>query len=447
ALDTYEVLDVIGTGAQGFENGDYDTAQFYKPQGMALRDNVLYVADTFNHTIRAVDLDAQTVETIAGTGRQGRTVPRASTFPALATDLRSPWDVEFGEDDTLYIASAGTHQIWEMDLTIMTLSYTIGNGREAQLNETLLTSELAQPSGLYYDDGLLYFADSESSTIRVGNIPADEVRVVSGTTENSLFDYGDIDGPLGENRLQHALGVDGDGTGTVYIADTYNSKIKVVDDGSAERVTETLAGGDVPGFADGILNEALFNEPGGLDLVGDVLYVADTNNHAIRVIDLAESTVSTVTFPNPEALQINGRATVVAGNEFAGAETLDAQTVTAGEGEIVLNLLLPEGYKINDLAPSLAAVSASDGIELDADEYTIEEVELAIPATFTEGEETLFGSFDVYYCEAVNESLCFIERFAVEIPVTAAEDADATQITIEREITPPEQSGFNTIGG
>jgi hypothetical protein len=175
--------------------------------------------------------------------------------------------------------------------------------------------------------------------------------------------------------------------------------------------------------------------------------VADTNNHAIRVIDLEAGQVSTVTFPNPEALQINGRATVVAGNEFAGAETLAAQTVAAGEGEIILNLLLPAGYKINDLAPSQAVVSASEAVMLEGTDYTIENVELAIPAAFTQGEDTLLGSFEVYYCEAVNESLCFIERFAVEVPVTVSEDATTTQINISREITPPDTSGFNTIGG
>ena len=153
ALDTFEVVDVIGTGAQGYVDGDFDTAEFYKPQGMALRDNILYVADTFNHVIRAVDLDARTVETIAGTGVQGRGYPRVEFFPALATDLRSPWDVEFGEGDTLYVAMAGTHQIWEMNLETGQMTFSVGNGREAQFNSTLADSELAQPSGLYFVDG------------------------------------------------------------------------------------------------------------------------------------------------------------------------------------------------------------------------------------------------------------------------------------------------------
>ena len=293
----------------------------------------------------------------------------------------------------------------------------------------------------------LYFADSESSTIRVANYAEDELSVVSGTTENDLFDYGDIDGELGENRLQHALGVVGDGADNIYIADTYNSKIKVV--AAGETATQTLFGLDMPGFADGDASAAMFNEPGGLDYVDGKLYVADTNNHVIRVIDLETETVSTVEFPNPQALQINGRATVVGGNEFSGAETLSEQAVAAGDGEIVLNIMLPDGYKINDLAPSLAEYATSGaGVQLgDASEHTIEETELRVPVTLVEGEDTLLGSFDVYYCEAINETLCFIEQFAVEIPVTVSDDADDSRIVVEREIVPPADFAVSGLEG
>src|SRR5690606_35545245 len=62
-LNSYEVLEVIGSGTRGFVDGDYESAAFNKPQGMALLGSTLYVADTNNHAIRAVDLDARTVAT------------------------------------------------------------------------------------------------------------------------------------------------------------------------------------------------------------------------------------------------------------------------------------------------------------------------------------------------------------------------------------------------
>ena len=139
---------------------------FDEPAGLSHADGKLYVADTNNHAIRVLDLNAGTVATIAGTGNMGRSVIPAG-IEALAVNLRSPWDVALGGDTTLYIAMAGTHQIWAMDLMANTLSPAVGNGREAMLNDSLLNSELAQPSGLYVVGDQVYFADSESSTIRV----------------------------------------------------------------------------------------------------------------------------------------------------------------------------------------------------------------------------------------------------------------------------------------
>lgn len=446
-LNTYEVLDVIGTGQQGFLDGTYESASFYKPYGMALRDDTLYIADTFNHTLRAADLSARTVTTLAGTGLMGRgNYGDGRALPAAATDLRSPWALEFADDGLLYVAMAGTHQIWAFDLETGIMRYAVGNGREAQINRSLLTSELAQPSGLYFRDGLLFFADSESSTVRVADLNADSVAVVSGTTNNSLFDYGDVDGVLGESRLQHPLDMVSDGAGTLYIADTYNSKIKAVDLNQPNYPTETVFGA-AAGFADGAGTAALFNEPGGMDYADGRLFIADTNNHAIRVIDLSTGEVSTVTFPNPQALRINGAATVIGGNEFRGAERLPAQTVSAGMGEITLTLALPEGYKLNDLAPSQARFGGGALLALSESRVTLTEPTLALPVTFSAGEDTLSAAVELYYCEAVNETLCFIERFVVEIPLVIADDAETNAVSITREIVPPALPSVGGIGG
>jgi hypothetical protein len=102
-------------------------------------------------------------------------------------------------------------------------------------------------------------------------------------------------------RLQHPLGV-AVHHGKVFIADTYNHKIKVLDPSSGK--VSTLAGTGEPGTADGPANRAQFHEPGGISIAGDTLFVADTNNHAIRAIDLRRATVST--------LQIEGLAPPVA---------------------------------------------------------------------------------------------------------------------------------------
>jgi DNA-binding beta-propeller fold protein YncE len=442
-LETYEVLDVIGTGQRGFDDGDFGAATFSKPQGMALDGETLYVADTNNHAIRAIDLEAQTVSTIAGTGRQGTgLVPFGEPVgDPTQFDLRSPWDVELGDDGDLHIAMAGTHQVWTLSLDDNSLRASVGNGREALKNGKLGTSELAQPSGLFYVDGLLYFADSESSSIRVADFNADEVRTVSGPAQNNLFEFGDVDGKVGETRLQHPLGVVGTPDGLIYITDTYNSKIKVIDPATDETTTVFGLGGE-GGFRDGGPDEAQFDEPGGLDHADGKLYVADTNNHAIRVIDLETSAVSTVTFPNPEALQIEEAVTVVGGNSAVGESlSLPGQTVAAGEGEIVLNIVLPDGFQINDYIDSSATFSSGDGaVMLDEEDATqiIDSQEVRVPVTLEEGSATLNADLTIYYCRYGEQSLCFIDSLLVEAPVTVGASGDEATIVIERTITPPD---------
>ena len=96
-----------------------------------------------------------------------------------------------------------------------------------------------------------------------------------------LFEFGDVNGVGNKVRLQHALGV-AHRDGKLYIADTYNSKIKIID--PKDRSCETFVG-----------EAKLFNEPAGLSFAGEQLYVADTNNHRIQVIDMKTKQTRTLT--------------------------------------------------------------------------------------------------------------------------------------------------------
>ncbi|MCU0511376.1 MAG: redoxin domain-containing protein [Anaerolineae bacterium] len=451
-LTTYEVLAVIGSGQRGRADGPYADAQFNQPQGLALRGETLVVADTGNHLLRAVDLATQTVTTLAGTGRMGRTfVPFDLVMNApLQVDLRSPWDVAFDADGTLYIAMAGTHQLWRLDATTGALRVLVGSGREAQNNGSLRTTDLAQPSGLYYHAGRLYFADAESSTVRVADLAGDAVQVIAGTTANDLFDYGDVDGPPGRSRLQHPLAVVGTGTddGPLYIADSYNSKIKVYD--PAAGTTTTLSGtGGTGGFRDGAADVAQFDEPGGLAYAAGRLYVADTSNHAIRVIDLATGQVSTVTFPNPAALQRPEQPVTLIGGNAAGGEeqTLAAQTVAAGAGQLHLTLELPDGYKLNPLVASTLVLESTPLLTAlppatataPVIRYVITGDTLTVPVTFQAGTGTLTADLTLFYCEAVQESFCFIDEVRLRLPVTVATTgAEADTLRLERRVIPPD---------
>lgn len=285
-----EILHLIGTG-KGLTDGSFAEAQFFGPQGMAFdQDNqMLYVADTENHALRQIDLKHQVVKAIAGTGEQSHNIRPHGGF-GLETALNSPWDLE-KVANRLFIAMAGSHQIWEMDLETDIVKTYAGTGSEACINGLLTESLFAQPSGITTNGHELYVADSEVSSIRGVGIIEPQVRTICGSGE--LFGFGDVDGIGAEVQLQHCLGVEY-AQNYLWVADTYNHKIKRLDPRSGECVTIL---GSTAGLQDGQGRNTRFSEPSGLSAVNSQLYIADTNNHAIRSVDLNTLTVITLNFP------------------------------------------------------------------------------------------------------------------------------------------------------
>ena len=271
------LLEIIGSGKPAFADGAFSTASFKSPQGMALDGDFLYVADRENQRIRRVDLIGKKVETIAGTGEQ---IYGSEGGAAKEAALNSPWDL-LVVGKQLYIAMAGNHQIWRMDLGKGEIAPFAGSGREARIDGDLETSAFSQPSGLAFDGKNLYVADSEANIIRAIDLQKQTVKTLAG---GDLYEFGDRDGKGDSVRLQHPLGVTVWGK-NVLIADTYNHKIKILN--PTMQTVKTFIGG-----------RKEFYEPGGLSVGGNKLYVADTNNHAVRVVDLMTKRIS--------QLQING---------------------------------------------------------------------------------------------------------------------------------------------
>jgi sugar lactone lactonase YvrE len=289
------VHHIVGDGKPGLVDGLPEEARFNWPQGMAVdpRTGVVYVADTENHAIRRMSPDRGRMTTTAGTGKQARTFGAGGR--ALETALSSPWDLAFLPDPTagppleagshvdphddrglLFIAMAGTHQVWVMDLKAETVVPFAGTGREALVDGHRDEACFAQPSGLALDDmgKTLYVADSETSAIRAIDLTTGMVSTLVG---GGLFEFGDVDGSADVARLQHPLGVtywgsDPNGA-SLLVADTYNHKIKRLD----------LTDGTVTTFVGG---GGAFSEPGGLALARGLLVVADSNHHAVQVVDL-----------------------------------------------------------------------------------------------------------------------------------------------------------------
>jgi len=415
------LVETIGTGAHGAQDGSFDQATFFRPQGMALDGDTLYVADTENHLIRQVDLKSKTVQTIAGTGQQSR--GSGSVGMARATALNSPWDLQL-VGRTLYIAMAGPHQIWQLDLTLREVSDFAGSGHEARVDGQLKEAAFAQPSGLATDGETLYVSDAEANIIRAINLgPDGKVRTLVG---GDLFDFGDEDGLGNDVRLQHPLGL-ARWNDKLLIADTYNHKIKVLD--PSARSVKTFAGTGKPGQSDGA--KPSFYEPGGLAVAGDKLYVADTDNHAIRVVDLKTKETRTLSIKGlrPPA------ATEVAASDDAAPNAeeikLPLQKVRAGEAAIVINVELPAGYHLNPTAPQRYKVSIEDGaksLTINEPDRSTKGSQLPIRVLVraqAAGAAELHASFTFVYCREDNTGTCRIKTLVWRAPVEVVNDAGA----------------------
>ncbi len=433
-----KVEAVAGTGEAGLQNGSFDEATFRAPQGMALRGNILYVADTNNHAIRALDLKKGTVSTVAGTGKQAAwgSTGGVGTRAALA----SPWDLlvvknPLSPGHTMFIAMAGPHQIWAMDLETRELRVYAGSGREARVDGVATQAALAQPSGLATDGRSLFFADSESSSIRAVDTLRSGVRervrtVAGGGAENSLFTFGDVDGSGAQVRLQHPLGVAYSG-GKVYVADTYNHKIKVLDSQSGR--IQTLAGSG-RGMRDGGATQAQFYEPGGLSVAGGKLYVADTNNHAIRIVDLATRNVSTLALKGvPSALPAEPARAVKPRSEDDGTITLPVTRLTPdASGQLLLDIKLPPNHHLNEGSPQrFQARVEGSGVKLSKTSVPTSDFKLPLNVSFTTSSAGSRGavivSTTVFYCSD-DKGLCKVKslRFRAPFEVVAGGETKLT---------------------
>lgn len=256
----------IGRTTPGFKDGA--DAEFRSPQGLAFGKTSLYVADAGNHSIREIHLETGEVTTLSGIGRQMRT-----RGDQKAGAMSSPWDVAL-VGNTLFVAMAGTHQLWSVNVSSGQSRVHCGTGGEDIRDGDHASALLAQPMGITIGDERVYFADSESSAVRWADIAeAGSVGTIVGT---GLFDFGDVDGSGGDVRLQHPQGVAAHSNGKLLVADSYNDSLKWIDVLSCESTT----------WVKGL------HEPAGVCIGASYAYVADTNAHRIATVHLDTGAVA-----------------------------------------------------------------------------------------------------------------------------------------------------------
>jgi thiol-disulfide isomerase/thioredoxin len=444
-----KLLDVIGSGRIGRANGGYAEAEFDHPQGLALDGETLYVADTENHEIRTVDLAKKRVATLAGTGKQSSFRETGGTLKA--TSLNSPWDL-LVHKRVLYIAMAGPHQIWSHQIGSKEIEVLAGSGREDVVNGPRAAAAFAQPSGITSDASTLFVCDSEGSAIRRVPFGAQEpVTTVAGTSDlpngRSLFEFGDKDGIDGAARFQHPLGITILGE-TLFVADSYNHKIKTVRLGpNGVGVVETILGTGQAGTA---LDPLQLSEPAGLSIAGGTLFVADTNNHRLLRVDLKTKAASVLEIAGLEPPAAETQNELVASETGADAARLPRQTVGRGDSvPVTVELTLPEGYKLNPDFPLSATVSAEGGgksvlgdaagkrIKASADDGA---VRFDLPLSGETGESNLRIALSYGYCRDGNGGVCKVRtaHWLLPLAVTFGKAPDGAEGI--RLVAPPAES-------
>jgi sugar lactone lactonase YvrE/type II secretory pathway pseudopilin PulG len=264
------VSTLAGSGTAGFGDGTGAAAQFYYPAGVAVDSSgTVYVTDNGNHSIRKIS-PAGVVSTLAGSGTAG-----FGDGTGAAAQFDNPYGVAVDSSGTVYVADAFNHRIRK--ITPAGVVSTLAGSTRGFSDGTGAAAQFSVPIGVAVDSsGTVYVADAANHSIRKIS-PAGVVSTLAGSGTPGF-----ADGTGAAAQFQGPSGVAVNASGTVYVADTYNNLIRKI---SPAGVVSTLAGSGTAGFADGTGTAAQFNNPGSVavDASGTV-YVADFFNNRIRKI-------------------------------------------------------------------------------------------------------------------------------------------------------------------
>jgi sugar lactone lactonase YvrE len=295
-VSTGAVTTIAGAAGQtGTGDGVGVDARFDEPEGLAFdgRDT-LYVADTNNDTVRAFDVDAGTVITVAGMPL----VSGAADGVGSAAAFHLPRAMAIDASGLLYIADSVNQSVRTLDTSTGAVGTfaTFGTPRQGPV-----------PQGVALDgtDLLVSLAGAEPADSRVVRVSQDGAVT---TLAGSATVRGYVDGPGADALFDGPAGLWNDGAGTLYVADERNAVLRAVD--LATSAVTTYAGAQSIGSRDGTGIAAQFSGPAGVVSDGTTAYVADTGNDTIRKVVLATGAVTTLAGAVGEASFADGAGSV-----------------------------------------------------------------------------------------------------------------------------------------
>ena len=320
AAGTITTIAGIGESGYGGDGGPANQAQLYRPKDVtADSSGNLYIADAYNNRIRRVDTSG-IITTVAGSGHRGFS---GDGGPAVEAHLNRPFDVVVDGADNLYIADTSNHRIRRVDAS-GTITTIAGIGSEGLFGDDgpAVEAELRAPSGVALDDpGNIYIADTYNMRIRRVDSTG-IITTVAGSGDTGVGGYSGDGGPAVEARLDTPFDVAVADDGNLYIADSNNKRIRRVD---VSGIITTVAGiGDGSySRSSGPAVEAALYDPSGVavDNTGN-LYIADTNG-TIRRVDPA-GTISTIAGTGSTGFSGDGGPAVEAALRLRGGVAVDS---------------------------------------------------------------------------------------------------------------------------
>jgi DNA-binding beta-propeller fold protein YncE len=289
----WTITTSVGTGEQGYagDGGHARQARLNNPFDLAFdpAGNLVF-SDTFNHCIRRVGAETGVIATIAGTGERGFS---GDGGPAVQARLNEPYGIVIARDGTVFFADRLNRRVRRIgpDGIITTLAGD-GAGTYGGDDGPAASAGLAEPNGLALnaDDTCLFIADVADHRVRMVDLRAGTISTFAGTGEGKHDGDG---GPATGAGIFGARAVAVAPDGSLYVMERQGSSIRRVRNG----LIETVAGTGARGYAgDGSdAGRAVFNAPKemALDPAGNI-FVMDTENHVIRMIDAATWIVHTV---------------------------------------------------------------------------------------------------------------------------------------------------------
>ena len=286
-LDAATVTTVIGSGEAGLSD-----TQVANPYGIVVGpDGALYFCDLDNQRIRRLDLTTGSTTTIAGNGERGYA---GDGGPAIDATLNMPHEIQFDQDGHLYIVERDSHVVRQVDAVTGIISTVAGTGEGGFSGDggPATQAQLQRPHSIAFDpDGQLLICDIGNHRIRRVNPATGIIETWAGTGEREPTPDG---APLAGTPLNGPRAMASDPNGNLYLALREGNAIYRID--LAAQTIHHIAGTGEQGYTGdgGPAAQATLAGPKGLAFADDKLYVADTENHVIRMVDVSTGLISTV---------------------------------------------------------------------------------------------------------------------------------------------------------